>query len=194
MSILLTSILESQPWDQLQSLTENFSQSLKMTSSQTTSLTLNSVILTAYMAVLIFTHKVSVAKTSLAMIACVLIGYTVINLVAGWQYYLLLSIIYGLTIVSVRQLKVMLSCCMMMSFLLFMAWDELRYGTDHTWMHIKETQTWAWVHYELVTCFIHSLILSASVKWSFKPLKRFMGDLARTFRHICHSLGLYPYL
>ena len=189
MSILLPNLTEMQTWDLLQSLIENFSPTQMMSKSQTSSVTLNSVVLTAYTAVLILTNKVSLAKAYLALISSVLIGYFFINAITGWQYYLILSLIYGLTIVSIRQIKIMTACCMMMSFTLYMTLDELFYGTDKTWVHIEELKTWAWVHYELVVGFIHCLIISASVNWNIKPIERGLGWIARFVRGVCHSLG-----
>ena len=196
MSIFMSNFMELSEWELLLNpivtLSLNLSQSLSQ--SQLASLPLNNFILVVYTATLMFTQKASVAKTSLAFILCVFVGYTWVNVLAGWQLYFILSIIYGLTIVSIRQVKVMISCCIMMSFTIYMIFDEALYGADKTmlqeWVGTGKYKTWAWVHYELVTCFIHCLIISASIKWRPQLLRRGMEWLANLVRGVGHSLGL----
>lgn len=190
MSILLSNFMEL-PWDQLQSQTVSLHHSLSqnLSKSQLASLPLNNFILVAYTATLMFTQKASVAKTSLAFVLCVFVSYMWINVLAGWQYYLILSMIYALTIVNIRQIKVMISCCIMLSLTVYMIFDEAMYGTDETWIHVETVQTWAWVHYELVTGFVHCLIISASIKWRPQLLRKGLGWFAGLVRGIRHSLG-----
>jgi len=193
----MSNLMELLSWDLLKSLIEILTKlrtSSDLSESYLTALPINNVFLTGYVIALMFTQKASVAKASLAFVCSAFAGYLWMDVLAGWQYYLILTIIYGLTVVSLRQIKVMVSCCIMMSFTIYMIFDEARYGADDTWIHVKTIKTWAWVHYELVTCFIHCLIISASINWRSQLLRKGMEWLARFVRGIGHSLGCYPRL
>lgn len=132
--------------------------------------------------------KANVVKTALAFCLSAIATYTLISTIEGWKMYCLLSIIYALTCVKINKIKILIPCFMMTLFMVFMAIDEARYGTAKTWIYAETTQTWSWVHYELVVSVIHGLIIASCIQWRIKSIMDSMGRIVNNLLAFVRAL------
>lgn len=160
-------------------LTNQLSQ---LSSLQVEAVDLASVILLAYL--LLITINPTPAKNKIACAAFVslAINYSPLyDLLNNVQFYSLYSLVYLVTARFVTNKKIKSSLVIMSVFEFLMAMD--RYVN-------AGTATWFYDRFEEVTCVIHGLIISSSLKLKPIGLGEFLGRLVTSLRWISHSYCL----
>ena len=85
---------------------------------------------------------------------------------------------------GVAQKKIAIGCCIMCLFNIYMAIDATRYAN---------IQTWSYINYEYITCFIHVFIILAGVKLGLAKWKDRLASIVNSLRVRIHSASCYCY-
>lgn len=138
-----------------------------MAAGQVDSLAINAAFLTAYILLVASRYTASRAHAFLAVLICILIGYSPLYHLAATQgveynvaYYSSFAFVYGFASCAIfkisRKSKIALGCCIMALFQMIMAWD--RYDN-------AGVATWTYSNYENIVSVIHGIIIGSVVKW-----------------------------
>ena len=155
---------------------------LNLSSLQEYSVNSNSIIFLFYLLLLIGNITAARLKIVAAFFVCIVVGYSPLyDALSNVQYYSLLSIIYLTAAKYVTNKKIKSTLVIMSLFEFTMAYD--RYVNPGI-------ATWLYDSFEEITCLIHALIISSSIK--LKPInwRDAMGRLIVAMRGLSHSYCL----
>jgi len=173
----MSEILESISW-----VLHLKSHLLSLSSLQETAIRWDAVFLAGYLALIVGKATAARLKIVAAFLVCVVVGYSPLyDVLNNVQYYSLLSLIYLTAAKYVSNKKIKYTLVIMTAFEFTMAMD--RYVN-------AGTATWLYDNFEIITCLIHFLIISSSLKLRPIEWRELMGRLIAAMRGLSHSYCL----
>ena len=148
-------------------------------SYQVESIYLTSVVLLVYLLLIAINPTPAKRKIFYAFFLSMAVGYSPLyDALSNVQFYSLYSIIYLITARFVTNKKIKSTLVIMAIFEFTMAYDRYINAGVATWLYNS---------FEEITCLIHGLIISSSIR--FKPihLGAILGRLTAALRGISHS-------
>jgi len=140
---------------------------------------LTSIVLLVYLLLIAINSTPAKSKVAYAFFLSMAINYSPLyDALSNVQFYSLYSIIYLITARFVTNKKIKSTLVIMAIFEFTMAYDRYINAGVATWLYDS---------FEEITCLIHLLIISSSIR--FKPicLGAILGRLAAALRGISHS-------
>lgn len=161
-------------------ISSQLSKALSLNDMQVLATFADSCILLAYL--LLLTKPTPARyKVSFALFACLVIAYSPLyDALSQVQFYCLYSFVYIRIARTLTNKKIKYTLVIMSLFQLLVAMDS--------YVNPK-TETWLFNSFEEITCCIHLLIVSSSVK--FKPIdwREFLGRAITAMRGLSHHYG-----
>jgi hypothetical protein len=168
--------------DQLSQL----SKALNLNDIQVSAIYADSMIVLAYLILLISKTNAARVKILSAFLFTLVIAYTPIyGALSQVGYYCALAMIYITTARYVTNKQIKYTVVIMAVFQLFMATDS--YANP-------KTETWLFLNFEEVTLLIHALIVSSCYRIKPIDLGAILGRLINSLRGLAHSNCLAPRL
>lgn len=161
----------------------------EMSQLQASGVNLNIVIALSYFAITLLNFKASRVYSLLAFLFTAVIAYTAIYAaLPAVQYHALFAIIYLSVTYKVKPVKAKVACCLLGSFQIIMAWDSYINA---------QIETFIWLHYEVIVCLLHALIIGSFLERDAERIKRHLERFASFVRNLfgysCNRLCLWYY-
>lgn len=156
---------------------------------QSESITVNTLIGVFYFIIVLCNNEASRVYSLLVFLFCLLIAYTQIyQQLDEVQYHSIFAIIYLLLTYRVKPIKAKVASCMLGAFQTLMAWDSYANA---------EIETFIWLHYEIIVCVLHALIIGSFIERDVNRIKSNLEAFASIVRHFfgysCNRLCLWYY-